>query len=314
MIRLAEIETHIAGISELLNIVGAMRSLASMRMQEAHRALPGIRRYAETMAAAVGSVLLLMPEASFARRAAPGRRALVLCTAEHGFVGGFNTRVLDAAERQLDRNDALFVLGSRGAASAEERRWTTTWAHPMATRPEGVPESLRPLTVQLYRLIVRSHIARVDVMYARHRPDGAATIERRRLLPLDLASLAPKQPRLPPLRNLAPEVLLEKLVADYLFALLTEAAVEALASENAARFAAMGSAHDNVAKKLEELRQDARQARQSEITTELLDLMTGAEALNRAERHSVQLPGAAARWSPRAGRWSSSTPRRSPRA
>jgi F-type H+-transporting ATPase subunit gamma len=68
-------------------------------------------------------------------------------------------------------------------------------------------------------------------------------------------------------------------MAEYLFALLMEAAVESIASENAARFAAMESAHDNVSKKLSRLRQDARQARQSEITAELLDLITGAEAL-----------------------------------
>ena len=88
---------------------------------------------------------------------------------------------------------------------------------------------------------------------------------------------------MPPLHNLPAEVLLERLIADYVFALMTEAAVESLASENAARFAAMGSAHDNVSKKLEQLRQDARQARQSEITTELLDLMTGAEAQHDAD-------------------------------
>ena len=240
MIRLAEIETHIAGISELLDIVGAMRSLASMRVQEAHHALPGIRRYAETMAAAIGSALLLMPEPSLAGGAARGRRAFILCTAEHGFVGGFNARVLDAAERVLDFDDTLFVLGSRGAALARERRWTTAWARPMATRPEGVPETVRPLTAELYRLIARGQVARVDVMFVRHRQGGAATIERRQLLPLDLASFALKQPRLPPLHNLAPDVLLEKLVADYVFALLTEAAVESLAAENAARFAAMG--------------------------------------------------------------------------
>jgi F-type H+-transporting ATPase subunit gamma len=88
---------------------------------------------------------------------------------------------------------------------------------------------------------------------------------------------------MPPLHNLPAEVLLERLIADYVFALMTEAAVESLASENAARFAAMGSAHDNVSKKLEQLRQDARQARQSEITTELLDLVTGAEAQHDAD-------------------------------
>ena len=91
---------------------------------------------------------------------------------------------------------------------------------------------------------------------------------------------------MPPLHNLPAEVLLERLIADYVFALMTEAAVESLASENAARFAAMGSAHDNVSKKFEQLRQDARQARQSEITTELLDLVTGAEAQHDADpRH-----------------------------
>lgn len=279
MIRLAEIETQIAGISELLDIVGAMRSLASMRVQEAHRALPAIRRYAETMAAAIGSALLLMPEPKLEGGAARGRRAFILCTAEHGFVGGFNARLLDAAERVLDFGDTLLVLGSRGAALARERRWTTAWARSMATRPGGVPETIRPLTEELYPLIARGHITRVDVLFARHRQGGGSIIERRQLLPLDLASFALKQPRLPPLHNLAPDVLFEKLVADYVFASLTDAAVESLAAENAARFAAMGSAHDNVSKKLEELRQDARQARQDEITTELLDLVTGAEAM-----------------------------------
>jgi len=88
-----------------------------------------------------------------------------------------------------------------------------------------------------------------------------------------------EQPRLAPLHNLEPQPLLEKLMAEYVSAPLTEAAVESIASENAARFSAMESAHDNVAKKLDQLRREASQARQSEITTEMLDLVTGAEAL-----------------------------------
>ena len=46
--RLAELQGQIASMDELLDIVGAMRSLASMRLQEAQRALSGIRRYAES--------------------------------------------------------------------------------------------------------------------------------------------------------------------------------------------------------------------------------------------------------------------------
>jgi pyruvate,water dikinase len=61
VMRRAEIETRIAGMTELLDIVGAMRSFAGMRIQEANRALPGIRRYAETMARVIGGALLCFP-------------------------------------------------------------------------------------------------------------------------------------------------------------------------------------------------------------------------------------------------------------
>jgi F-type H+-transporting ATPase subunit gamma len=282
--RLAEIETHIASISELFDIVGAMRSLASMRMQEAYRTLPCIRRYAETMAAAIGSALSLMPEPR-SERSAPRRRALIVCAAEHGFVGGYTAHVLDAAEHALNLEESpeLFVLGSRGVILARERNLNVAWSNPMATRPEGVPEVVRRLTAELYRSIARGHITCVEVIFLRYRQGATVTIEHRQLLPVNFASFAAKRSRLPPLHNLAPDLLLKKLVADYVFAVLTEAAVEALASENTARFAAMSGAHDNVSKKLEELRQDAREARQNEITAELLDLATGAEAARGAE-------------------------------
>jgi len=286
MTRLADIEAHIGSMGELLDIVGAMRSLAGMRVQEAHRSLPGIRRYAATMAAAIGAALLLVPEGAPAARSAPGRRAIILCTTEHGFVGAFNERILAAAEAVLNPEDVLFILGSRGVALAQERGRPAAWARPMATRPQSVPETIRRLTAELYRAVADGEVTRVETIFARHHQSGPLEIEQRLLFPVDRAAFALARPGMPPLHNLPAEVLLERLIADYVFALMTEAAVESLASENAARFAAMGSAHDNVSKKLEQLRQDARQARQSEITTELLDLVTGAEAQHDADpRH-----------------------------
>jgi F-type H+-transporting ATPase subunit gamma len=278
MTRLAEIQAHIGSMGELREIIGAMRSLAGMRVQEAQRTLPGIRRYAETVASALADSLLLLREPEPPHRAMRGRLALILCAAEHGFVGGFTERLLDAAEAALEPDDLLFVLGSRGNALALERGRRAIWAHPMATRCAAAPEMVRHLSAELYPRIARGEIARVDVMSARYRQGSSSTIERRLLLPLDVMSLKARQTRQPPLHNLEPVPLHEKLMAEYAFALLTEAAVESIASENAARFAAMESAHDNVSKKLLKLRQAEREARQSEITTELLDLVTGAEA------------------------------------
>lgn len=287
MTRLSEIQSHIASMDELLDIVGAMRSLAGMRVQEAQHALPGIRSYAESMAAGIGSALLLMPQPVTETHQEQRRRALIVCTAEHGFVGGFNERMLEAAEATLEPSDLLFVLGSRGAALAFERGRKLAWTRPMATRPAGAPDAVNPLTSEIYARIARSEIARVDVMFSRYAQGAASRIERRLLVPLDTAKLVANPARQVPLHNLPPRPLLEKLMAEYIFALLTEAAVESIASENAARFAAMASAHDSVSKKLAGLQGNARQARQTEITAELLDLMTGAEATQVVSRRVI---------------------------
>ena len=177
------------------------------------------------------------------------------------------------------------MLGSRGTALAGERGNKIVWTRPMATRLTGVPDAVDRLAGELYARIVRGEVSSVAVMFGRSRQGaGAATIAQRLLLPLDVKALSAAPPRQAPLHNLAPRPLVEKLVAEYVFALLTEAAVESIASENAARFAAMDAAHDNVTKKLSQLRQRARQERQSEITSELLDLITGAEAIGKPQR------------------------------
>jgi len=289
MTRLAEIQARIGSMGELRDIVGAMRSLAGMRVQEAQHALPSVRRYAEAIAAGVASTLPLMTGSRHEMHEDHGRRALVLCMAEHGFVGGFNERLADAAEAALRPGDAILVLGTRGAALALERRWPIVWTSAMATHLAGASETVRRLSAELYTRIASGDISRVEVLFARTRPSGTPAVVQTLLLPLDLATLAPKQPRQPPFHNMMPTPLHEKLMVEYVFALLIEAAVESIASENAARFAAMQSAHDNVSKKLDKLRQEERVARQDEITTELLDLVIGAAALEKNE-HLVSNP------------------------
>jgi len=277
MTRLIEIQGHITSMRELLEVIGAMRSLASMRVQEAQRALPGIRHYAEAMRAAVSAALLL-PSSGEPAGTVRGDRALVLCCGEHGFVGGFNERLVLAAQAELQPQDLLFVLGSRGGGFALERGLAPAWQEPMATRLASVPATIDRLEAALYPRIAQGTVSRVEVMYAAYQSGAPPVIERHGLLPLDVSAIA-LGPRQAPLHNLDPPVLLQGVVTEYVFALLTAAAVESITSENAARFAAMESAYHNVEAKLENLRQDANQARQGEITEELLDLIAGAHRL-----------------------------------
>jgi F-type H+-transporting ATPase subunit gamma len=300
--RLAEIERHVMSMEELQRIVGAMRAIASMRMQEAVHALASVREYGNTLAESLGDAITIASEetrlaggdpgaywdATGARAGRGARRAIVLFTSEHGFVGGFNQRLIEAVELDLSAADALMIVGSRGAAFAAERGHSAAWVNPLATRLAGIPETVRLIEEALLTKITHDEIARAQLIFARHAPTGDLPIERRQLFPLELAPPRAKRRGLAPLHDLPAPELLEKLTSEYMVAQLTEAATEALAAENAARFAAMESARDNVGRKLETLRLEASRARQEEVTAELLDIITGEQAAIAAAAAGVQ--------------------------
>ncbi|HIJ62701.1 MAG TPA: ATPase [Rhodospirillaceae bacterium] len=274
MPRLADVEARIAGMTSLQGIVGAMRSLAGIRLQEAQQALSGIRGYAQVMRDAIGRALPFIDDDAPAVNDPPGQglRTLVVLTAEHGFAGGFNERLLE--ELRPASPELLLILGNRGAAAAAERGLAPAWVAAMPTRGAGAMEAAHRLSREVY---ARGALARVEVLYNAYCQFGQWKVTRKSILPLDLGAIPPRALPHPPLLNLSPAALLESLTYEYVFAQLMEAMVESIASENAARFAAMQSATDNVEKKLEQLGQEANRVRQEEITTELLDLMVGTE-------------------------------------
>jgi F-type H+-transporting ATPase subunit gamma len=289
--RVAEIERQVASMQELQRIVGAMRAIASMRMQEAVRALASVREYGAMLAEALRDALAISadeaqlrggghPDATVAAAQQRGCRAILVLASEHGFVGGFNERLIEALESDLAATDVLMIVGGRGAALAADRGHAAIWSHPLATRLAGIPQTVRFLEEALLPRISRGELVRAEALFGRYSGSGELTIERQRLFPLELAHATDKRRGLAPLHDLPVPELLEKLTAEYLLSQLTEAATEALAAENAARFAAMESARDNVGRKLGTLRLEASRARQEEITTELLDLITGERALN----------------------------------
>jgi F-type H+-transporting ATPase subunit gamma len=73
------------------------------------------------------------------------------------------------------------------------------------------------------------------------------------------------------------------LVREYLFISLYHAFAESLASENASRLSSMQAAQKNIAERLSDLNAEYRRQRQSSITAELLDIVSGFEALTESQ-------------------------------
>jgi F-type H+-transporting ATPase subunit gamma len=284
MERLSEIQARLKNLAELGEVVRAMRSLAAVRVQQVRAALPAVRQYAEVVDEALAEAFALDPLAAPTSAAAkvPTSVVAIVFSSEQGFVGAFNERVLDRAGAELGGpRDSLLVVGSRGAALARERRLAVAWTTAMTTRSDGVVAVGRVITREVLRRARVGELHRVVLVYARTNGGAASVVMATQLLPFDPTPFrsAAAKVRAPPLTNLTARELVDGLVDELLFAEIVRAATESFASENGARLATMEAAHASIEKKLEGLAQDERRRRQDEITTELLDIVTGADAV-----------------------------------
>jgi len=277
--RASELEARIASIAQLLDVVTAMRSLAASRVQRAERALPGVRHYADIMDDAIGRARSLVGEAFATAPPELAPRLIVVCS-EHGFAGAFNERLLDRAAPEV-ADHRLWIVGTRGLSLARTRGLAVEWTMPMATHVAGVFEAARRLGLEIERRVARGELGTLAVLSARRiAGEGTTAIERRPLLPL--ASSPRTLPPIPPVHHVPAAQLLGRMIGEFVVGELSRVLVESFASENAARLRAMEAAHRNIETKLDALRGQANRYRQEDITAELLDVITGAEAVRGA--------------------------------
>ena len=275
MEKLGALRARLANIGQLAEVVGAMRILAAVRLQQATELRPGADRYAEIVAAALSQALVVAGTDPPARR--PRRPALLLFAAEHGFVGVYAEALARSAV--ATPVPELYAVGARGARLLEELGAPAGWVLPMTPHAAGIPGLVRRVAEGLGERLAAGAFTELAVMFGRLGSGGHWQVATQRLLPPDFTRFRTSAARVPPLHHLPSGRLLDAVVAEYLLAGLVHAATEALAAENAARLQAMTTAADNVDRKLEELRARERVLRQEQITDELLDVLNGAEAL-----------------------------------
>ncbi|MCG5078742.1 F0F1 ATP synthase subunit gamma [Paraburkholderia tagetis] len=285
--KLGEIEKRIAATHQLDAVIAAMRGIAASRSHEAHERMAGIRATAATAGAAIGEVLAFAPESAAASNpAAQGGEAggdigIVVGT-EQGFVGALNDALAAQAQRLGGARACQWLLvGSRLVSATAARGVACAWSAPMAAHPDAVPPLAVRIADALYaRLATGRRATRVTVLSAQP-GESHLSIAQRTLIPFDLARFQVPRRTQPPLVNVAPARLLAGLVEFYVFVELCEALMLSFAAENEARVRAMLAARANVQQRLGDLTQRYRALRQEEITSEIVELSTGAQAARR---------------------------------
>jgi len=292
--RLADISARIDNVSQLDSVVTAMRGIAASRAQQGRTLLAGIESYTDTITLAISEALNFVTTSAESVDPSSDGHALIVFCAEQGFAGGLSDRMLEAVG-PVAQDAHLIIVGSRGGAIANERGLPVRRIVAMATQVGAVPGVANLIADTLYARIIAGTINRAGILYPRLDGRHDLHIERSALFPIEVEKFRRPKSALSPLVTLRPEKLIERLVAEYVYARLCEATMHAFAAENQARTATMSAASTNIDRTLSELRQHEHQVRQEEVTAEIVELAANCQSPDSACLRSL-VPSGGAAW------------------
>ncbi len=302
---LKEIRTRIATVKSTQKITRAMKMVAGARLNRAQARISALRPYAQK----TRDVLVAVTGAAHAEAAEqeqaqteqepahpllaqrPERSVLLLViTSDRGLCGAFNSSINRTAERlwheceEQGKEVKMAIIGRKGRDYFKRRN------APLWHQFEGIWERLEPDTAGLCaaKLLEPFRAAEVDSIYLVYNEFKSAMTQRpvaERLFPLAAAEAAPAATK--PEERGAVEylyepnrgALLERLVPMYVEISVYRALLESMASELGARMTAMDAATKNASDMIASLTLTYNRARQAAITTELMEIISGAEAL-----------------------------------
>ena len=286
------VRRRIRSVQSTMKITRAMELIASSRIVKAQKRVEQARPYALRLTAAMedvarqtGSLAHPLLEA----RPHPAKVGVFAVTSDRGLAGSYNSNVLKAAEtlivdvRRRGLEPVVYVSGKKGVGYFRFR------GVPMRADWQGhseVPSYEVAEEIGL-RLIDDFAAEEIDELYCAYTDFRSAFTLRacsKRFLPI-----APEEVSGPGggvhaeyLFEPDPAQILDHLLPQYVITKVYAALLESAASENAARRRAMKAATENAEEIIKVLTRQANRARQDEITTEIMEIVGGAEALSGA--------------------------------
>ena len=290
---LKNIRTQIASKKSTQKITRAMKLVAASRLRRAQDAIVAARPYANALGEAVAEVALRAGAEShpLLDRRSPERITLVLLTSDRGLAGGFNANVFRVTQRFINerkqatppaREIVLEIVGKKGRDYYRRRRQTINRETPAPTA-ETASQIAREMAQIVSHEFRESRTDAVFLVYNEFKSAVQQRVVVEPLLPVstELAGgeKAVAAGALDFLYEPSKHKLLDALLPLYLESQIYRGLLESIASELGARMTAMDSATNNAKEMIANLTLQYNRARQAAITKELMEIVSGAEAL-----------------------------------
>jgi F-type H+-transporting ATPase subunit gamma len=300
-----DVKSRISSIKNINKITRAMEMVAAARLRRAEQRIEALRPYAEGMrkltrrAAEQAGGMPRVPV--MVEREEEKRVGLVLITGDRGLAGAFNTNIirdgmrLGKELRESGIEPAFSAVGRKGVGALTFRKQELAGSYTGFTdRPAFA--NAREIGEELTARYVDGEVDRVELVYNRYVSPLTQHVWRQTLLPMQQAEVIGEgaaaedadaeeteieKAHSAALWEYEPEAeeLLAQLIPEYVNISVYRALLESAASELGARMTAMRNAAENAETMMEDLTLEMNRARQAEITQEILEVVSGAEAL-----------------------------------
>lgn len=291
MANLRDIKRRITTVKSTQKITSAMKMVAAAKLRRAQDAIGNARPYATRMRATLEEVSKTPLDETHPLLAVhPERRALevVIVTSDRGLAGGFNSNVAKAAESLIKSRSGEFqqvgltLLGKK-AIDFFKRRRASQIRFEAPIGGDVRYDKAADVGRELARRYEAGEVDEVVLVYSQFVSTMTQTPVVRTLLPFTppkagLVAVAEDQ-ALPFEIEPDPAALLAALVPKAVEVEIFRALLENQAGEHAARMTAMEAATKNTQDLIEKLTLQYNRARQAAITRELVEIVTGAQAL-----------------------------------
>ncbi|WP_347266443.1 F0F1 ATP synthase subunit gamma [Paracoccus sp. (in: a-proteobacteria)] len=287
---LKDLKNRIGSVKNTRKITKAMQMVAAAKLRRAQEAAEAARPYADRMAAVMAGLTAAAAGSDQAPRLLAGtgddrRHLLVVMTSERGLAGGFNSTIVKLARQHMadllaqGKQVTLLTVGKKGREQLK-REYSQFFVHhvDMSEVKRIGYENARQITDEILDRFEAGEFDVATLFYNRFESVISQVPTARQIIP---AVVEEGEAAASALYDYEPEEsailndLLPRSVATQVFAALLENA----ASEQGARMSAMDNATRNAGDMIDKLTTVYNRSRQAAITTELIEIIAGAEAL-----------------------------------
>lgn len=282
---LKQIKRRIASVKSTQQITKAMKMVAAAKLRKAQNNMMAARPYSQRLRTVIADMAARTDFSHFllATRE-PQQVAFVVVASDRGMAGSFNTNVIKKAVAIYDQYEGadrfLITVGRKATDYFTKRNYPVIAKH-LNVFPDPTLEAAQSIGENIIEKYRNTELAldRVFLVYNEFKNAVQQQIVVEQLLPIIPEKMNTEQYALDVLFEPDPETILNTVLPLYINVTIWHVLLESFAAEMAARMTAMDNATKAAGDLIKSLTLQFNKARQSAITKELLEIVSGAEAL-----------------------------------